>query len=70
MFREFVLRAEAQLNSLLRRALHPEYDQVPPLTTWAILAARLAPPSPPIIPQSTNTRHPGLLFIPELLPAG
>jgi hypothetical protein len=69
MFREFVLRDEAQLDSLLRRALHAEYDQGPPLTTWATLAARLAP-TPPIIPQSTNTRPPGLLVIPELLPAG
>jgi hypothetical protein len=70
MFREPALRAEAQLDTFLRRALHAAYNRDPPPNAWAALAARLAAPAPPIIPRSTNTAHPGLLFIPELLPAG
>jgi hypothetical protein len=69
MFREPALRAEAQLDTFLRRALHAAYDREPPPNAWAALAARLSAPSP-IIPRSTNTARPGLLFIPELLPAG
>jgi hypothetical protein len=69
MFREPALRAEAQLDTFLRRALHAAYDREPPPNAWAALATRLALP-PPIIPRSTNTARPGLLFIPELLPAG
>jgi hypothetical protein len=71
MVRESTLRDEAQVDAFLRRALRALYDREPPPTAWATLAARLArPPAPPILPRSTNTAHPGLLFIPELLLAG
>lgn len=70
MFRESALRDEAQLDTLLRRALHAGYDREPPPIAWDVLVARLAPAPAPIIPQSTNTRYPGLLFIPELLLGG
>jgi len=70
MFRESALRDEAQLDTLLRRALHMSYVRNPSPGAWAALAARLAAPLPPIIPRSTNAAYPGLLFIPELLLAG
>ena len=70
MFRESTVRDEAPFHTLLRRALHAAYAQEPPPAAWTELAARLAQAPAPIIPQSTSTLHPGLLFIPELLLAG
>jgi hypothetical protein len=70
MFRKSALRDEAQLDTFLWRMLHAGYDREPPPTAWDALAARLASAPAPITPQSTSTRCPGLLFIPELLLAG